>query len=162
MVVPHRLPVTQKDHFNCMDISVVMSTYNRSSVLGQALDALTAQDAGGLSYEVITVDNNSADSPRQVVESYSQRDRRIRYVLETKQGVAYGRNAGIAVARGEYIAFCDDDVVVRPDWLRNSHAALLRMFRSFFVPTIVANSWPMRSNRCIGNRQAGSPTKFLS
>ena len=124
-----------------MDVSVVMSTYNRSGVLGQALDGLTAQEAGGLSHEVIIVDNNSTDNTRQVIESYAQRDGRIRYVFEKKQGVAYGRNAGISAAQGKYIAFCDDDVIVTPDWLRKMHAALLRFPEADFVGGKVLPVW---------------------
>ncbi len=124
-----------------MNISVVMSTYNRSSVLGQALDGLVAQEADSLSFEIIIVDNNSTDNTRQVIESYAQRDGRIRYVSEKKQGVAYGRNAGIAAAKGEYIAFCDDDVIVTPDWLRKLHAALLRFPEADFVGGKVLPVW---------------------
>ncbi len=124
-----------------MDVSVVMSTYNRAPVLGGAIEALLAQDTGELSYEVLIVDNNSTDNTKQVIESYAQRDGRIQYVFEKKQGVAYGRNAGIALTKGEYIAFCDDDVTVSPTWLRTLHEELLRYPDADFVGGKVLPLW---------------------
>jgi glycosyltransferase involved in cell wall biosynthesis len=124
-----------------MDISVVMSTYNRANVLGMALDSLVAQDVGDLSYEVVIVDNNSTDGTRQIVESYMQRDSRLRYVFEKRQGLAYGRNAGIAAAQSDFIAFCDDDIVVPPDWARKLHASLAKHQEADFVGGKVLPLW---------------------
>jgi glycosyltransferase involved in cell wall biosynthesis len=105
-------------------VSVVLSTYNRADRLPAALDALLGQ-AGNVAYEVIVVDNNSTDATRTVVERAAARsDGRLRYVFEPRQGLSYGRNAGIAVARGAIIAFSDDDVRVAPDWI----ARLTRTF----------------------------------
>lgn len=124
-----------------MNVSVVMSTYNRARLLGPAIEALLAQDTGGLTYEVLVVDNNSTDNTKQVIESYAERDPRIKYVFEKKQGVAYGRNAGIALTKGKYIAFCDDDVTVTPTWLRSLHEALLRYPDADFVGGKVLPLW---------------------
>jgi glucosyl-dolichyl phosphate glucuronosyltransferase len=100
-----------------MEISVVMSTYNRAAMLPAALDALLAQ-AGGVPYEVIVVDNNSSDQTQQVVDRYVERHPgKVRYVLEPAQGLSHGRNTGIRAARGGIIAFTDDDVEVAPDWI---------------------------------------------
>lgn len=118
-----------------------MSTYNRSSVLGMALDSLVTQDAGGLSYEIVIVDNNSTDDTRQVVESYIQRDSHFRYVFEKRQGLAYGRNAGIAAAQSDFIAFCDDDIVVPPDWVRKLHESLVKFQEADFVGGKVLPLW---------------------
>jgi len=99
------------------DVSVVLSTYNRADRLPAALDALLAQSAD-IAYEVIVVDNNSTDATRTVVEQAAARsDGRLRYVFEPRQGLSYGRNAGIAVARSPIVAFSDDDVRVAPDWI---------------------------------------------
>jgi glycosyltransferase involved in cell wall biosynthesis len=108
-----------------MDVSVVLPTYNRCGLLHQAISALLNQEAHGLSYEVIVVDNNSTDATRRTVESYSSGDRRLRYAFEQRQGVAYARNTGIQLARADLIAFCDDDVYVAPDWVENVYRARL-------------------------------------
>ena len=107
------------------DISVVISTYNRCTLLPAALDSLLAQKAAGISYEVIIVDNNSTDRTREVVEAYiAGGASNLRYVFEGRQGVSYGRNAGIRSARSAIIAFTDDDVCAAPEWV----AALRRAF----------------------------------
>jgi len=108
-----------------MDVSVVISTYNGAASLPGALDSVLRQDHGGLSYEVIVVDNNSHDGTRAVIESYvAKSEGLVQYVFEPRQGVSYGRNAGIARATAPIIAFFDDDVRVAPDWLRTLKRAL--------------------------------------
>ncbi|MBV9760467.1 MAG: glycosyltransferase family 2 protein [Acidobacteriaceae bacterium] len=101
-----------------------MSTYNRCDLLDQDIAALLNQQAEGIEYEVILVDNNSTDKTAEKIAEYTRRDERIRYIFEGRQGVAYGRNAGIAAAHADLIAFCDDDVYVAPDWLRKMKQAL--------------------------------------
>lgn len=101
-----------------LDISVVITTCNRSDLLSEALEGVLTQDSGDVQYEVIAVDNNSKDNTREVIEDFIARGNKdLRYVFEPRQGVACGRNAGIAAARGEIIAFTDDDVVVTPNWV---------------------------------------------
>ena len=93
-----------------VDISVVLSTYNRASMLPAALDALLAQRTA-IVYEVILVDNNSTDGTRELAARYvAAHPERVRYVFERQQGLSYGRNTGIAAARGAIVAFTDDDV----------------------------------------------------
>lgn len=96
--------------------SVVISTRNRSRTLAGALDALLEQSFS--SYEVIVVDNNSSDDTREVVTRYvREASGRVRYVVETREGVSHGRNRGIASSTGTMIAFTDDDVRVDRHWL---------------------------------------------
>ena len=100
------------------DISAVITTYNRFEMLATALEALLGQKTGGVSYEVIVVDNNSTDNTRATIEAFIAKGHaNLRYVFEPRQGIAYGRNAGIAAARGDIIAFTDDDVVVTDNWI---------------------------------------------
>jgi cellulose synthase/poly-beta-1,6-N-acetylglucosamine synthase-like glycosyltransferase len=78
-----------------------------------------------VSYEVIVVDNNSSDPTADVVEEVARRaDGRLRYGFEPRQGLSYGRNTGIALARGGIIALSDDDVRVSPDYV----ASIARVF----------------------------------
>ena len=100
------------------EVSVVLSTYNRARVLPRAITSLLDQDLAQARYEVIIVDNNSTDDTRRVVQSFQAATRNLRYVFEGRQGVSYGRNAGIAAASAPLIAFTDDDVHVARDWLR--------------------------------------------
>jgi glycosyltransferase involved in cell wall biosynthesis len=108
-----------------IDISAVITTHNRSEMLAAALGALLGQNAGALRYEVVVVDNNSTDDTRAMVEGLIAKGHtNLRYVFEPQQGITYGRNAGIAAARGDIIAFTDDDVVVLDNWLTTIKRAL--------------------------------------
>jgi len=100
-----------------MRFSVVIPTYNRAELLALALDSVLAQRTS-VPYEVIAVDNNSTDHTREVVERAAKgAAAEVRYVFEPVQGSSAARNAGIAAARGEILAFLDDDVIAEPDWL---------------------------------------------
>jgi glycosyltransferase involved in cell wall biosynthesis len=101
------------------DITVVISTYNRCELLPAAIESVLRQEASGISYELIVVDNNSTDRTKEVVHSFISRGDNLKYVFEPRQGLSYGRNAGIANARGAIIVFFDDDVRAQPDWLAN-------------------------------------------
>jgi glycosyltransferase involved in cell wall biosynthesis len=108
------------------DVSVVISTFNRSPSLLFTLDSLRHQFVeDDLDYEVLVVDNNSTDDTRVVVEEliaggYS----RLRYIFEARQGVSFGRNAGIAAARAPIVAFTDDDNDVGRMWIATIKASL--------------------------------------
>jgi len=100
-------------------ISVVICTYNRCESLKDTLDSLLNQEYdGSFDWEVLVVDNNSKDKTKEVVESYKAKfNGRLRYVFEPKQGISYARNKGIEEAKGEIIAFTDDDVIVDKKYL---------------------------------------------
>jgi glycosyltransferase involved in cell wall biosynthesis len=110
-----------------VDISVVLCTYNRCEDLATALQSIAASEvASSVNWEVLVVDNNSTDQTRNVVEGFCRLyPARFRYVFEPKQGLSYARNAGVANARGEVLAFTDDDVTVKSTWLQNLTAELL-------------------------------------
>lgn len=101
-----------------MKISIIICTYNRCESLKDTLDSLIAQDDNTLDYEVIVVDNNSKDATNTLVKSYIPKfNGCLRYIFEPKQGLSYARNRGIYVAKGEIVAFTDDDCIVGKEWL---------------------------------------------
>lgn len=107
------------------DVSIVVSTYNRAGRLAPALEALISQ-TGDVAYEVLVVDNNSTDGTAEVLAGWSDaHPGRLRAAFEPRQGLSYGRNTGISLARAPIVALTDDDVRVAPDWV----AALARTFR---------------------------------
>ena len=109
-----------------MKVSVILCTYNRSQSLLRALESIAAQVLPeSVEWEVLVVDNNSRDQTREVVEEFRrQHASHLRYVFEPQQGLCYARNAGVREARGEVIAFMDDDVTVDPSWLFSLTASL--------------------------------------
>lgn len=101
-------------------ISVVICTYNRADLLAAALQTLCDQSQVGTSYEVIIVDNNSSDTTPLVSQDFAARYPHIRYCLETQQGLSHARNRGWQAAKGEYVAYLDDDCKAPPHWLHTA------------------------------------------
>lgn len=115
-------------------ISAVVCTYNRSHILSLCLESLISQALDKRFYEIIVVDNNSSDSTADVVRSYSAKSPNIRLLHEEKQGLSHARNVGYNEARGEYIAYLDDDAKADKNWLAN----ILKAFESLSpIPTAV-------------------------
>jgi glucosyl-dolichyl phosphate glucuronosyltransferase len=104
-----------------MQISVILCTYNRCQSLAKVLRDLACQMLPeSVEWEVLVVDNNSADRTADVVGEFCQGyPGRFRYLFEAQQGLSYARNAGIRQARGDILAFVDDDVTVTPMWLQH-------------------------------------------
>ena len=107
-------------------VSVVISTFNRCESLSRTLESLLAQEVpAGLAYEIVVVDNNSADATPSVVAMYSELETvRVRYIFERRQGVSHGRNAGIRESSAPIVAFTDDDNEVDPLWIATIKAAM--------------------------------------
>lgn len=109
-----------------MKITVILCSYNRCQSLVKTLDSVAAQTfSEPVEWEVLVVDNNSRDQTRNVVEDFCRRyPDRFRYLFEPQQGKSYALNAGIREARGDILAFVDDDVIVEPMWLLNLTSVL--------------------------------------
>lgn len=99
-----------------MNVSVVIPAYNEASRLRACLDALASQTSKP--FEIIVVDNNSADNTVDVAASY----RHVRMIAEPQQGRVFARNAGFRAARGDIIARIDADTVVPEDWIAHIQA----------------------------------------
>lgn len=102
-----------------LDASLLIATYNRAPLLDETLESIRAlRVTPGRRWEVIVVDNNSADGTRTVVERQA-RDFPVplRYVFEGRQGRSSALNTGIASSQAAVIAMTDDDVRVEPGWL---------------------------------------------
>lgn len=95
-------------------VSVVIPTYNRAGVVTRAIQSVLAQSYQA--FEIIVVDDGSTDGTPMAVAAIQ--DPRIRYIRHDRnQGGGSARNAGIAAARGEYVAFLDSDDEWMPDKL---------------------------------------------
>jgi glucosyl-dolichyl phosphate glucuronosyltransferase len=107
-------------------ITVVVCTYNRCQLLKETIESVVAQTlAHPFAWEILVVDNNSTDNTRQVVEGFQRRyPERIRYAFEPEQGISYARNTGVREARGEILAFLDDDEIASTGWVENLTANL--------------------------------------
>ncbi|RVU34109.1 glycosyltransferase family 2 protein [Hwanghaeella grinnelliae] len=87
-------------------VSVIIPVFNREKTIRAAVDSVLLQSHGNI--EVLVVDDCSSDRTREVVEAIP--DKRVRLIPREKNGGAgAARNAGIAAAKGDYIAFQDSD-----------------------------------------------------
>ena len=100
-----------------LTLSVVIATKDRAGYLGRALESLALQH-GAPPYEVVVVDNGSSDETPSVVRRASQTlGIPVRYEREPEPNRGKARNRAIAVASGEIVLFCDDDVQAPPLWI---------------------------------------------
>lgn len=102
-----------------MLVSAVVCTRNRSAMTVRAVQSLVDQTADPSDYEILVVDNGSTDDTQERMRELAETTERValRYVQEPRTGIAHARNTGYKEARGEYIAFIDDDAAAEPDWL---------------------------------------------
>ena len=96
-------------------ISVIMLTYNREKYVSRAIESILGQTYRD--FEFIIVDNGSTDRSGQIADAYAARDNRVRVIHRERGNIGAGRNTGLDAARGEYIAFIDDDDWAEPDFL---------------------------------------------
>ncbi|MCY3865734.1 MAG: glycosyltransferase family 2 protein [Chloroflexi bacterium] len=104
-------------------VSVVMPVYNGEKYVAEAIESILGQALPD--FELIIVDDGSADRSAAIIRSYAARDDRIRCVtLAQNTGEASARNRGMEVAQGEFVACMDCDDVSLPERLRKQAAFL--------------------------------------
>lgn len=91
-------------------VSIAMPVYNGQDTVAEALRSLLAQTYAPI--EIIVVDDGSTDGTWEVLQSFGTAIRRIR---QANGGIAAARNAGLRVARGEFIALMDHDDLAAPE-----------------------------------------------
>lgn len=114
---------------NKPNVSVITPVYNSEKYIENTINSVRTQTY--TDFELILIDDCSADNSRAVIENLMKIDARIRYILlDQNSGAAVARNTGIEAARGRYISFLDSDDVWKSDKLekqlnfmkKNKHA----------------------------------------
>ena len=123
-------------------VSVVVCTRNRAGLLDGCLTRLADLEPAPL--EILVVDQGDDDAAAQVVLRHSERIGHLRHLPSASRGLSRARNVGIAQAKGEILAFTDDDCLVRSDWV----AAVARAFDSH--PEIAAVTGGSLPDGCVG------------
>lgn len=88
-------------------VSVIMPVYNAEKYVGAAIESILKQSFDD--FELLLVDDGSSDESGKICDMYALLDSRVRVFHQANAGRCYARNKGIEVARGQYIAFSDDD-----------------------------------------------------
>jgi glycosyltransferase involved in cell wall biosynthesis len=114
-------------------VSVIIPTYDRSSVIGRTIENVLQQTYSNL--EVIVVDDGSTDDTHSVLNSYGER---IQWIAQENAGPAAARNRGIAISHGEILTFQDSDDLWKPTKIERQVALLQRAGPS--VPCCLCNT----------------------
>lgn len=97
-------------------ISVIIPTHNRLSQLKQVLACLAQQTYPAPQFEVIVIDDGSEDGTADYLATLAV-EGKMRYISQLAQGPATARNRGVELARGDIVAFTDDDCLPETTWL---------------------------------------------
>lgn len=120
------------------EVSVIMPVHNGEKYLGEQLDSLL--DDIQLSIEVIAIDDGSTDGSLAALRAYADNDPRLRVFSQANAGPGAARNAGLRVARGNWIAFADADDLLPATGL----ARWLQQAREQDVDVLIGNSYRFR------------------
>lgn len=106
--------------------SVVIPTFNRAGLLAGAVESLLQQAFDPLAFEIIVVDNGSSNETREMVEKLRAGSTKhtLHYLFVPEPGGGIARRAGAASARGEWVAYMDDDARASPGWLQTAAEVL--------------------------------------
>lgn len=105
-------------------VSIITASYNCSDFIGETIESIQAQTYPN--WELLITDDCSTDSSREVIQSYVDKDPRIKLLqLEKNSGAGIARNNSIEQAKGRFIAFCDSDDRWKPEKLERQLAFMV-------------------------------------
>ncbi len=116
-----------------MKFSVIIPTHNRRNLLKEAIDSVLALEYED--FEIIVVDDGSTDDTKDYLKVFDG-NARVVCVRQSNRGPAAARNAGLRVAKGDWIAFTDDDCRVPAEWLRRFESEIRRSSPDFVGGTV--------------------------
>jgi glycosyltransferase involved in cell wall biosynthesis len=105
-------------------VSIITPSFQQARYIKETVESVLTQDYPNLEY--IVVDGGSKDDTCSILQKYSKRDRRLRWVSEKDRGQAHAVNKGIAMAKGEIIGWLNSDDTYEPRAVRRAVKAFLR------------------------------------
>lgn len=103
-------------------ISVIIPVYNSEKYIKRCIESVLNNSYKNL--EIILVDDGSTDSSGLICDEYSKKDNRIIVIHKINAGTAAARNSALEIAKGDLIAFADNDDIVHPCFFEHMHSAL--------------------------------------
>lgn len=100
-------------------ISVIMPVYNSKDYIVTAIESILQQSF--TDFELLLIDDGSSDGSQDICDQYAVKDSRVRVVHKKNGGICSARNVGLDIAKGEYIAFCDNDDKYLPGLLKDNY-----------------------------------------
>lgn len=135
-------------------VSVIIPVYNAEPYLRQCLDSVINQTLKEI--EIICVDDGSTDHSLEILESYADKDSRVRILTQENRSAGVARNRGLAEAEGEYLSFLDADDFFETNMLEISYRDALSknadiiVFRSNQYDdrkhTYINSAWTIKEN----------------
>ena len=96
-------------------ISIIIPVYNQADKLIQCLDSILAQTYQNI--EIIIVNDGSTDSIELRITNYELRFKNFKYIYQKNSGANVARNRGFKEVQGEFVLFCDADIIMEPKML---------------------------------------------
>ena len=128
-------------------ISVIVPVYNVEKYLPKCVDSILNQTYRNL--EIILVDDGTPDTSGVICDAYAARDSRVKVIHKENGGLSSARNAGIDIARGEYLGFVDSDDWIEPD----TYESLLALALKYSVKLVCGGRYDV--DAATGNRTVG-------
>lgn len=119
-------------------VSIIIPIYNAADYLQTCLESIAAQTYKD--FEAILVDDGSTDGSRNICLDFQKKDPRFHYIYKENGGVSSARNAGLDMAKGEWITFVDADDWVTQDYLETVQDYSPQADITFFGETTISNN----------------------
>lgn len=105
-------------------VSLIIPAYNAKDYIARSIDSALASDFSNL--EIIIVNDGSTDDTQKIIDWYDKNYENVISIQKENGGVADTRNVGIEAANGEYIAFMDNDDLIRPDMISKLYNSIVK------------------------------------
>lgn len=124
-------------------ISVIVPIYNQELLLKRCVDSIINQTYRNL--EIILVDDGSTDASPQICDSYAAVDERIKVIHQENGGLSAARNAGLDIAKGDYVAFVDSDDFIDA----KMYETLLTKSLAYDADIVVCNAFNFQHDKAL-------------
>ncbi len=108
---------------NSVKISIIVPVYNAEKYLKDCVESILNQTFRD--FELLLVDDGSKDNSLEICNTFKAQDNRVKVIHQNNAGSSAAKNAGISVACGEYIAFCDADDVIDKEYIANLYQGVI-------------------------------------